>query len=145
MARNAALPPVLATLGPRAHSPYVAAIAGFVVSGGFALMGDIGLVASVTDFGVYVIFVSVNVAVIALRFKLPNEERPFRVPLAVGRLPLFPLAGIATVLVMLTFLEGAAWLLGICAIAAGALAWVLSAGARRRALEGAVDVGGSLH
>jgi APA family basic amino acid/polyamine antiporter len=108
-------------------------------------MGDIGLVASVTDFGVYVIFVSVNVAVIALRFKLPNEERPFRVPLAVGRLPLFPLAGIATVLVMLTFLEGAAWLLGICAIAAGALAWVLSAGARRRALEGAVDVGGSLH
>lgn len=136
MARNAALPPILATVGARAHSPYVAAAAGFAVAAGFALMGDIGLVASVTDFGVYVIFVSVNVTLIVLRYKLPALERPFRVPFAVGRLPLLPLAGIATVLLMMAFLEPVAWLLGIGAAVAGAIAWRLSAGARRRALGG---------
>jgi APA family basic amino acid/polyamine antiporter len=135
MARNAALPPLLATVGPRAHSPYLAAAAGLVVSGGFAMMGDIGLVASVTDFGVYVIFISVNIAIVALRFKLPDHERPFRVPLAIGRLPLVPLAGIATVVLMMAFLEPTAWLLGIGAAIAGVVAWLLSAGARRRALE----------
>jgi len=134
MARNAALPPLLATVGPRAHSPYFAAAAGFAVAGSFALMGDISLVASVTDFGVYVIFISVNIAVIVLRFKLPEQRRPFRVPLAIGRLPLVPLAGIATVLLMLAFLQPAAWVLGLGAAAAGAVAWRLSAGARARAL-----------
>jgi APA family basic amino acid/polyamine antiporter len=72
---------------------------------------------------------------VALRFKLPDHERPFRVPLAIGRLPLVPLAGIATVVLMMAFLEPTAWLLGIGAAIAGVVAWLLSAGARRRALE----------
>jgi hypothetical protein len=48
-------------------------------------------------------------------------------------LPLVPLAGTATVLVMLVFLDRWAWLLGLAAIGLGALAWLLSAGARARA------------
>ncbi|HET6614380.1 MAG TPA: APC family permease, partial [Dehalococcoidia bacterium] len=132
MARNAALPPVFARVG-RAHSPYMAAAAGFVVSASFATFGDIGLVASVTDFGVYVIFIAVNAALVALRFAMPDAARPFRVPLSIGRVPLIPLAGTATVIVMLTFLDPWAWLLGTGAIALGAAAWVLSTNARARA------------
>jgi APA family basic amino acid/polyamine antiporter len=133
MARNAALPPVLARVG-RAHSPYVAAGAGFVVAAAFASMGDIGLVASVTVFAVYVIFLAVNIALIRLRFSSPGTERPFRTPLAVGRVPLLPIGGIATVIVMMAFLTPAAWLLGSGAAVLGGIAWLLSAGARERAL-----------
>jgi APA family basic amino acid/polyamine antiporter len=136
MARNAALPPVLATVGARAHSPYVAAVAGFAVSAAFASFGDIGLVASVTDFAVYVIFIAVNAALVTLRFTRPETPRPFRAPLALGRLPLLPVAGTATVLVMLTFLQPQAWLLGLGAASAGGIAWALSAGARSRARAG---------
>jgi APA family basic amino acid/polyamine antiporter len=136
MARNAALPPIFATVGSRARSPYMAAAAGFAVSAGFATLGDIKLVASVTDFGVYVIFLAVNGALVALRFRLPNAARPFRVPIAVGRVPLIPVLGTVTVLVMLAYLEPRAWLAGAGAAAAGAMAWALSSGARARARAG---------
>jgi APA family basic amino acid/polyamine antiporter len=133
MARNAALPPIFATVGRRAHSPWIAATGGFVVSAAFASFGDIGLVASVTDFGVYVIFIAVNATLITLRFSQPDAVRPFRVPITIGRLPLLPIAGTLTVVVMLTFLDPRAWFLGMGAAIAGAVAWLLSSGARARA------------
>jgi len=136
MARNAALPPVFARVGARARAPYMAAAAGFGVSAGFAALGDIKLVASVTDVGVYVIFIAVNAALVALRIRLPDAPRPFRVPGAIGRVPVIPVLGTMTVLVMLAYLEPRAWLAGAGAAAAGAAAWALSAGARARARAG---------
>lgn len=125
MARNRALPAVLATVGPRAHSPYVAAFAGLVVAGGFSLIGNIGLVASVTDFAVYAIFIAVNLSLIVLRFRAPDAPRTVRIPLSIGRVPVTPVLGTITVLVMMIYLDASAWVLGFAALAAGVGVWLI--------------------
>jgi len=40
-----------------------------------------------SSFAALVAFFAVNVVLIVLRYQMPGHERPFRVPLAVGRLP----------------------------------------------------------
>jgi APA family basic amino acid/polyamine antiporter len=124
MARSGSLPRVIATVSRRTRSPWVAAALGLGVAAAFAATADIALAASVTDFAVYAIFLVVNVAVIVLRRIAPATPRTIVVPLTVGRTPVTPLLAIATILIMIVRLEPSAWLLGIAAIVAGALAWL---------------------
>ncbi len=124
MARRGAMPRVLARVGGRSQAPYVAAIASFAIAATIAAIGNIGLVASVTDFSVYVIFLMMNASVIALRFRMPGAKRSMRSPLNVGRVPLLPLAAIATIALMLVFLDQQAWILGTCAMLAGGVTWL---------------------
>lgn len=44
-----------------------------------------------------------NLAVIALRLKQPGLERPYRMPVTFGHVPLFPVLGIVLVLVLAAF------------------------------------------
>jgi APA family basic amino acid/polyamine antiporter len=124
MARSGSLPGIIATIGPRGHSPVVAALIGFVVAAAFASAGNLALVAAVTDFAVYVIFIAVNVALVILRLRAPEIPRTFRVPGAVGVVPLAPILGTIAVLVMLFYLEPRAWGLGLAGVAIGALVWL---------------------
>lgn len=133
MSRRGALPRVLSSVNTRGHAPHIAAALVFVLAAVIALSGNIGLVASVTDFGVYAIFIAVNLSLIALRYRQPDARRTFVVPLRIGRLPLLPLCGTATVLLMLVFLDPAAWLFGTVTLAAGVVAWLLFAPVRGRA------------
>jgi APA family basic amino acid/polyamine antiporter len=123
MSRGGVLPPALATVGRHGGAPYVAAIAAFVVAAAFSLAGDLGLIASVTDLAVYAIFVAVNVSLIRLRYTRPDARRTFRVPLSVGKTPLPPIAGAVTAVVMLAYLEPAAWAIGAGALGLGILVW----------------------
>lgn len=125
MARSHALPPFMAAIAPRAHSPYVAALAGLCVAGGFAMLGDIGLVASVTDFAVYAIFIAVNMSLIVLRFRAPNAKRTIRLPFSIARVPVTPVLGTLTVLLMMAYLDAWAWALGFGAMAAGVVVWLI--------------------
>jgi APA family basic amino acid/polyamine antiporter len=77
-------------------TPYVAVIAAALGAVLFLFAGDIGFVANVTNFTLFVTFVIVNLAVIFLRFRYPDRVRPFRVPGKIGRVPVLPLLGIAT-------------------------------------------------
>jgi APA family basic amino acid/polyamine antiporter len=124
MARQGAMPNMLARVGGRGGAPYVAAIFSFAIAAAFAAVGNIGLVASVTDFSVYVIFLMMNASVIALRFRSPDAARSIRTPFNVGRVPLLPIAAMGTIAMMLTFLDQRAWMLGAIALVAGAGAYV---------------------
>jgi len=130
MSRDGSLPYVLSSVTARGQAPWVAACLGCFVALLFALIGDISLVASVTDFSVYVIFVAVNACLIALRFSAGDASRTFVTPFAVRRMPLLPVFGIATVVLMIVNLEWHAWLVGLGAIAAGVLVWALLASFR---------------
>jgi APA family basic amino acid/polyamine antiporter len=112
MARANALPRWLTAVGGRGAAPYAGALATFTVAAAFTLPGDLGLVASVTDFAVYCTFLSVNLSVIALRFRAPDRPRPFRIPVDIRRVPVAAVAGVGTILTMVVFLEPAAWVLG---------------------------------
>jgi APA family basic amino acid/polyamine antiporter len=118
MAERGALPPVFGRVSRRGV-PWVAVL---VVAGGALVgvaIGDLTLVASVTDFAVYLVFIAVNVVVIVLRHRQPHRWRPFRVPLAVGPVPLPTAAALVVVLVMIPGLDPAALGLGAALVFVG--------------------------
>jgi APA family basic amino acid/polyamine antiporter len=126
MAKGSSLPPRLSWVHPTRRTP-VTAIAGVtLVSLGFLLLGDIRVVAQITNFTLYVTFLVINTAVIALRFRSPQLTRPFRVPLAIAGVPLFPVLGALVCIFFLLQLD--LFILSVGAlllIAAAAGSWVM--------------------
>lgn len=121
MARDGDLPGALGRVLPGRDTPWIAAIAML----GFALallpLGDVAAVASLSSFGALVAFVAVNVAVIVLRVRKPDQKRPFRVPGAVRNVPVTAVLGAASAAVLVTQLETSTFAIGGGAIAAGLL------------------------
>lgn len=74
--------------------PWVTTIVVMVAVAGFLLLGDIKIVAGMSSLGALLVFVAVNVALIVLRFKAPDQQRPFKVPLSIGRVPILPILAI---------------------------------------------------
>lgn len=91
----------------------------------FALSGQIGLVAEVTNFAVYAIFIIVNLAVIRLRSTQPLAVRSFRIPMSVGPVPITAVLGLATIILMTAYLRPEAWVLGGLMVVSGMGAWFL--------------------
>lgn len=112
MASRSALPRFLAWVHPRAQTPWRAIILSLVVSIGFALTGDLGLVAGATNFAVFVGFAAVNLSVIVLRYTRPEIERPFRIPFNIGRMPVMPVIGLGCVAFLTVNLDTNALLVG---------------------------------
>jgi amino acid transporter len=83
--------------------------------------GDLAGVFTATAvvFFMYVGFEDVQVALVVLRLREPERERPFRVPLAVGRVPLLPLLGVLACSALLTRFEAKVYLVVAVALAAG--------------------------
>jgi len=59
----------------------------------FLTLGDIWVVAQITNFTLYVTFLVINAAVIALRLHSPQLPRPFRIPLSLVGIPVTPVLG----------------------------------------------------
>lgn len=121
MAQAGSFHPSLGRVSGRTGAPNEAIMVVALGAAGFALLGDPALVASVTDAAVFVVFVSVNASVIVLRFRQPEVVRPFRSPIAIGRLPLLPILGLAGVVFLLPELTPRALVLGALLTAAGFL------------------------
>jgi APA family basic amino acid/polyamine antiporter len=134
MAARGALPAPLARVAVSTQAPAVAIAVVAAGAVAFATIGDLRLVASVTDFAVYVVFLAVNATVVLLRYRRPAAPRPFRSPWSIGRLPILPVLGVAATLVMLPRLESTSLLIGLGLVATGAFAHLLGARRRRRRL-----------
>ncbi len=111
MAEHGALPPVLARTS-RAGVPWVGVCVALAGGALGVVIGHIDVVASVTDFAVYLVFLAVNAIVIILRLRAPDLPRGVRVPWTVGRVPVLPILAIAVVVVVLPGIEPAAAVLG---------------------------------
>jgi APA family basic amino acid/polyamine antiporter len=98
MARSGTLPRMLSRVHVTRRTPWVAIIAVGLGTFLFLFSGDIGFVANVSNFTLFVTFIVVNAAVIILRFHDPGRTRPFRVPGRIGLLPVLPLFGIVSCL-----------------------------------------------
>lgn len=122
MASTSALPRFLAWIHPGMRTPARAIALSLLVSAGFALSGDISLVAGATNFAVFIGFGAVSLSLIVLRFRQPELPRPFRVPLSLGRLPLIPVFAIAAVVFMIANLERNALLVGAGLFVSGIVA-----------------------
>ncbi|HUW85961.1 MAG TPA: amino acid transporter, partial [Methanoregula sp.] len=67
----------------------------------------------VTNFTLFITFIVINAAVIALRYHSPHTPRAFRVPYSIGRLPLIPVAGIVFCIFLLAMQELVVLALGV--------------------------------
>ena len=84
MAKSGGMPPALAKVHPRRGTPVHAIMIAVLVAGAFAAVGDFTVIAAVTDFAVYIVFLAVNATVIILRRTRPELPRPFAVPGAIA-------------------------------------------------------------
>jgi len=119
MARDGSLPNGLARVSQRG-APWVAILVTMIMSSLFVFLGNIEFVAEVTNFGTFIIFATVNLSAIVLRYRKPSLRGRFRTPLTIGRMPLVPLAGLLSSGLLIPQLNLNAIALGLAVILIGA-------------------------
>lgn len=122
MSSQGDMPRLLSRLSPQ-KSPWVAAILLAVAVGILIPFGKIKLVASISSLGALMVFALVNLAVIVLRFRQPELERPFRVPLAFGRFPVLPALGVLVSVLLATLFDSEVYLIFLIAVIVGVAAY----------------------
>jgi len=125
MAKAGSLPSILGRVYTRTGTPWVAVIGIFATSVAFALVGDIVIVANIVVFAIIITFAMVNLSVILLRYVRPDIERPFRVPLNIGKFPILPLFGFVVTVYMAIQFELEIILVGIGIIGSGCIFYLL--------------------
>jgi basic amino acid/polyamine antiporter, APA family len=125
MARDGRLPVFLARIHPRFHSPSVATLVLGVLGVGLTAIGNIAVVASAGVFAALIVFVFVNLSVLILRRKRPDQERPFRIPISVAGQPLLTCLALAGVIWELFYLSRRAILIGLLWLLTGVLAYFI--------------------
>ncbi len=92
----------LSRLSPR-KTPVTALVFIALVAGGFALIGDIAIVARIATVSIFLTFILVNLSALVLRIKQPDLQRPYRMPLHVGPVPVIPVVAILCTLLLMGF------------------------------------------
>jgi APA family basic amino acid/polyamine antiporter len=105
MARESSLPRILSKVHKKTGTPWIAILFTMLISSLFTLLGDIELVANVTNFTTFLVFFSVNLALISLRFKKAGKKEAFRSPLTIMNLPILAVFGALSSLMMLLQFE----------------------------------------
>ena len=99
--------------------PWGATLVVMVAVACFMLLGDIKIVAGMSSLGALLVFIAVNIALIVLRFKAPQQKRPFKVPLSIGKVPILPILAIIVSLFLIIQYEWQVYLAFIGAIVIG--------------------------
>jgi len=105
IAKNTKIFRPLSLVHPKRRTPWVAVFVTMFLVMALTLIGNVNFVALAADLGAFLIFFTVNVSLIVLRYKKPEVERPFKVPLNVGKFPIIPAMGTLTCLFMVLHFE----------------------------------------
>lgn len=125
MARDGDMPKLLSRTWTKKQTPWVASLVLFGAACLLLLLGQIKMVASISSFGVLMVFTAVQISVIALRYSQPDTSRPFRVPLALGRFPILPAIGIIMTLALITQFEPVVYLVGGGVVTLGVMVFMV--------------------
>ncbi|MBI5553450.1 MAG: amino acid permease [Candidatus Diapherotrites archaeon] len=112
MGEDGELPRALTRLHPKRETPWIAI--GVIALFSLLLLGfnEITVLASITNFGIFVAFFFVNAANIVLRIRSPQLVRPYRAPLNAGNIPILSVLGCLTCLLLIFSLTEPLTLLG---------------------------------
>jgi amino acid transporter len=105
MSRDGEIPCVFGQVLPNRHTPWMAAVLALAMSAVLTPIGEIKVLAEFSSFSALLAFLAVNTALIVLRYRLPDHDRPFRLPLTIGRMPLLPVLAIASIFLLLANFE----------------------------------------
>lgn len=120
MGEDGALPRLFGQVAERSGAPVVATATVAVASMAVAVaVQDIGTVASLTNFALFLTFLLINMAAIALRFREPHLPRPFRLPGSIARVPVISVLGMVSVMALMSRTGWTAVGLGCAVLAAG--------------------------
>lgn len=133
MGRDREIPSVFGKVLPARQTPYVATLLTFGLATTLLPASNVKILAEISSFAALMAFLSVNVVLIALRYRMPNHPRPFRVPFAVGRLPILPVAAIVSIVALSVNFDWVVYAAGLLAMALTMLAFFARQYARRRA------------
>ena len=86
-------------------TPIYAVIITMLFTMAFVMVGNIEIIASLTDFAIFLVFITINAVLIALRYKQPNVKRQFKMPCNIGKFPVIALLGIIASAFMLLNLD----------------------------------------
>jgi len=101
MAKTNTLPISLASVHASRKTPYVAIFVTMVVAIMFLFFRKVEVLAAISDVGIFILFLFVNLSNIVLRYRQPDLQRSWRAPLNIGKLPLVSVLGVISCLVML--------------------------------------------
>jgi len=121
LSRDGYFPQALFRIHHKFNTPHVAIIAGAILTAILAATGVINFVGYATDFGFIVGFALVNLSLIKLRKEKPLLDRPFKAPLY----PFTPIAGVATSLFLLAFIDLGVLSLGLVLSVLAVLAYYI--------------------
>lgn len=121
MARNGSLPRFLGNIHKQRGTP-LNAIVLIAILTLFSIMWPIETVAQATNMFAFITFFAVNSSLIFLRFKIPDFDRKFKVPINIGRFPVLAGMGAAINLYMLTQFTYDFLIFGVLVIAVG---WII--------------------
>lgn len=117
------------------RTPHYAIIAVMIFAILFALIEDIGLIAELTNFTLFITFAVINTAVIVLRYTMPERKRMFTIPLNIGKLPIISVIGIISCLFLLAQLTMGIILGGLAMVMTGLLLYLVVIVVERRGLN----------
>jgi basic amino acid/polyamine antiporter, APA family len=80
LAEHRQLPSLFSQLHPRFRTPWFTIVFFSILAGLLILPGETTLLGNLYSFGAMLSFTTAHVAVVALRFKDPDRERPYRMP-----------------------------------------------------------------
>ena len=130
MSRDGEIASVFASVLKGRQTPWVAALLTFAMAAVLLPAGSVQVLAEMSSFAALLAFLLVNVVLIVLRYRMPDHPRPFRVPLAIGRLPMLPLAAIISIAVLLVHFDWRIYAAGGVALALSAAAFAARRGLR---------------
>jgi basic amino acid/polyamine antiporter, APA family len=112
MGRQGDLPKFVGKVLPKRRSPWLGALVVLAVAIGLLFVRDTAILGGISSFGALLAFASVNFALVALRRKSPETERPFRVPLTLGGWPVPSILGLLGAVGLAAVLPRTAWYVG---------------------------------
>ena len=125
MGRDGEIPSIFATLHSARDTPWIAAALMFAMSAALVPIGNVKFLAELSSFAALLAFLAVNLALIIVRYRMPDLPRPFRVPLTIGRMPLLPLLAMASIGLLLANFDWEIYVAGIGALLLSGLAFLI--------------------
>jgi basic amino acid/polyamine antiporter, APA family len=105
MGRDGLLPESLSRCSERFRTPHIGTLVTGIFSAAFAGLLPLDLLGELISIGTLLAFAIVCAGIIILRRRMPDTHRPFRTPLV----PLVPILGVISCLVLMYFLPISTW------------------------------------
>ena len=105
MAESGSLPQVFSLIHPKRRTPWVAILTIAAISILFLFIGDVAMVANISNFMIFIIFFMVNTSLIRLRYREPGTKRPFKSPMNIGRFAVLPALGALSTIFLFSHLS----------------------------------------